>query len=158
MTKRLEAALDPGGLALGVQVYAAADCQDDPRYLLALLNSKLLSHLFRTRFRAKQLAGGFLAINKGQLARLPIRLIDETNPADVELRDQIIRQVDVLLDLHAQRRHARPAERERLGTLLLAADRRLDDLVFRLYRLTATEIEQVEREFAESPRRQARAA
>jgi adenine-specific DNA-methyltransferase len=72
MSRQLEAAYHPGNLALGVQVFAAADWQVDPYYLLALLNSRLLSHLFRTRFSAKRLAGGYLSVNKGQLAQLPI--------------------------------------------------------------------------------------
>ena len=48
MSRRLEAAWDDRGLALGVQVFAASEFQVDPFYLLALLNSKLLSYLFRT--------------------------------------------------------------------------------------------------------------
>ena len=51
---------------------------DNPLYLLGVLNSRLLSYLFRIRFQAKHLAGGFLAINKGQLAKLPIRVIDSS--------------------------------------------------------------------------------
>src|SRR5205823_1764999 len=74
MSRRLEAAWDGRGLALGVQVFAVSDCQLDPFYLLALLNSKLLSYLFATRYAAKRLSGGYLAINKGQLARLPIAM------------------------------------------------------------------------------------
>ena len=72
MSRRLEAAWCDQPLALGVQVFAAAEIQVDPFYLLALLNSRLLSHLFRTRFSAKRLAGGYLSVNKGQLARLSI--------------------------------------------------------------------------------------
>src|SRR5205823_14118858 len=72
MSRRLEAAWDDRGLALGVQVFAASECQLDPFYLLALLNSKLLSYLFATRYAAKRLGGGYLAINKGQLVKLPI--------------------------------------------------------------------------------------
>jgi adenine-specific DNA-methyltransferase len=145
MTKRLEAAFDPGGLALGVQVYAAAECRDDPRYLLALLNSKLFSYLFRTRFRAKELAGGFLAINKGQLAQLPVRVIDEANPDEIHLRTQLIKQVEVLL--------AAPFAKAAIDPL---AERRIDELVYRLYRLTAAEIDRVEAEFqAPSTRRKA---
>src|SRR5207253_3534865 len=72
MSRRLEAAWDGRGLALGVQVFAASEWKLDPFYLLALLNSKLLSYLFATRYAAKRLSGGYLAINKGQLARLQI--------------------------------------------------------------------------------------
>src|SRR5207249_1051647 len=45
MSRRLEAAWDGRGLALGVQVFAASEWKLDPFYLLALLNSKLLSYL-----------------------------------------------------------------------------------------------------------------
>lgn len=84
MSQRLEAAYHPGPLALGVQVFAAADWQVDPYYLLALLNSRLLSHLFRTRFAAKRLSGGYLSINKGQLAQLPV--VDPRQSAEKERR------------------------------------------------------------------------
>ena len=96
MTRRIEAAWDPGGLALGVQVFAAADLQEDRRYLLGLLNSKLLSFLFRGRFRAKELSGGFLAINKSQLDQLPIRIVPADDRAAVKIRQQVVRCVQRL--------------------------------------------------------------
>jgi hypothetical protein len=148
MTRRLEAAFDPGGLALGVQVFAAAEWKLDPRYLLAILNSKLLSFLFRTRFRAKELAGGYLAINKGQLEKLPIRLIDETNLSDVTMHDSIVSHVDMICRLLDQRRREfSPGRREQLRLRIAAADQHIDEIVYRLYDLAATEFEQVEREF-----------
>ncbi len=94
MSRRLEAAWDTGGLALGVQVYAVANFQDDPRFLLALLNSKLMSYLLRTRFQAKSLAGGYLAINKGQLAQLPIRIVDAADEREAAILYEIIKAVD----------------------------------------------------------------
>jgi hypothetical protein len=72
MSRRLEVAWHAEPLALGVQVFAAAEILVDPFYLLAVLNSRFMSDLFRARFSAKRLGGGFLSINKGQLAQLPI--------------------------------------------------------------------------------------
>ena len=94
LSQRLEAAWDKRGLALGVQVFALSEFQLDPPYLLALLNSKLLSYLFRTRFAAKRLAGGYMAINKGQLARLPIvvRSLRERKPQPPAVDDAAIDQ------------------------------------------------------------------
>ncbi len=89
MSRRLEAAYDERGLALGVQVYAAAEPLDDPYYLLALLNSRLMSFLFRERFAAKKLAGGYLAMNKGQLEQLPIRVVDKADEGDSILAERI---------------------------------------------------------------------
>jgi hypothetical protein len=126
MSRRLEAAFDSGGLALGVQVYAVARFEDDPRFLLGLLNSKLMSYLLCTRFQAKRLAGGYLAINKGQLAKLPIRHIDEGDAESVSLRDGIASLVDGL---------------KRAGG---TSDGEIDRLVYQLYALTDDEVETVE--------------
>lgn len=131
LSRRLEAATDSRGLALGVQVYAVAELQDDPRFLLGLLNSKLMSHLLITRFQGKHLAGGYLAINKGQLMQLPIRSIDEKDELSILLRDRIIEQV------------------ERFPGESVESDREIDRLVYELYALTDDEISEVERSFPE---------
>jgi len=127
MTRRLEAAWDQSGLALGVQVFAASRLQLDASYLLALLNSKLLSFLFAKRFAAKRLGGGYLAVNKGQLAKLPIRILELQNRQD-------------------QRRH------DRLRNLAAkwepSSEAEIDPLVYQLYRLTDQEISLVESHFA----------
>ena len=127
MSRRLEAAFDAGGLALGVQVYAVANFQDEARFLLGVLNSKLMSFLLRTRFQAKRLAGGYLAINKSQLAKLPIRFVDEADRRAVSLRDSIIDIVDGLERPNAE------------------SEDEIDRLVYQLYGLTDAEIETVER-------------
>ncbi len=127
MSRRLEAAWDARGVALGVQVFAASECKLEPFYLLALLNSKLLSYLFATRFAAKRLSGGYLAINKGQLARLPIAVAD------------------------AKDRSARQASR-RLSELAAGwrtdVDAEIDHHVYELYQVTDAEIDRVEEHFA----------
>jgi hypothetical protein len=130
LSQRLEAAWDDRGLALGVQVFALSKCQVDPQYLLALLNSKLLSYLFRTRFAAKRLAGDYLAINKGQLAQLPIAIPRRTSVSLVQ----------------------RLGQPERLS---YEEDSRIDQLIYRLYRLTKAEIATVEAHFAILGRRAA---
>jgi len=72
MTTTIEAAYDSKGLGLGVNVFAVTDFETDPYYILALLNSALFSFYYSIINRAKHLAGGFLAINKGQLENLAI--------------------------------------------------------------------------------------
>lgn len=129
MTRRLEAAYDPGGLALGVQVYAASDLREDACYLLGLLNSKLMSHLFRLRFRAKRLANGYFAMNKRQLAQLPIRVVDADDTPAVELRLRIIGEVKNLLYARGD---------------LTRSMQAIDRFVYRLYRCAENEIDDVE--------------
>jgi len=141
MSRRIEAAWDAGGFALGVQVFAAADCQVDPFYLLALLNSKLLSYLFRTRFAAKHLAGGYLAINKGQLARLPI-VVNSSRGQDSQRRLKLAESAARLSEMSN-----RP---------MIADEAAIDRLVYELYRLTTEQVATVEAHFAsDAPARQA---
>ena len=156
MTKRLEALLDPalldhGSWALGVQVFAVANVQEDMRYVLGLLNSKLMSYLFRTRFHAKQLARGFLAINKGQLAQLPIRMIDGHQSAENAMYAELLQRVDRLLLLHAS-----VDNNQAIAAEIAATDSQIDELVYRLYELTPTEIEQVEAGYVQGAEEQKR--
>ena len=127
MSRRLEAAWDEHGLALGVQVFALSEFQVDPFYLLAVLNSKLVSYLFATRFSAKRLGGGYLAINKSQLTRLPIRFSSSPNPAQSRAVEQL-------------------SELARCWTP--DQDALIDRLVYQHYQLTPAEIERVESHFA----------
>lgn len=141
MSRRIEAAWDADGVALGVQVFAAIDSQVDPFYLLALLNSKLLSYLFRARYAAKRLGGGYLAINKGQLARLPI----VTRPP----ANQDTRRIQKLAALAARLS-------EMSNRPMLADEAAIDQLVYGLYRLTTEQISTVEAHFAaDAPARRA---
>jgi hypothetical protein len=130
LSQRIEAAWDDRGLALGVQVFSASEPLVDPNNLLALLNSKLLSYLYRARFAAKRLAGGYLAINKGQLAQLPIA---------------------VGQDFSCQFRPAQATSYEPT----VAEQREIDCRVYALYRLSSAEIDEVERQFAEPAARAA---
>lgn len=149
MTRRIEAAWDPGGLALGVQVYAAADLGEDRRYVLGLLNSKLLSFLFRARFRAKQLSGGFLAINKSQLDQLPIRIVQPQDRAAVQIRQRVVRSVQRLERLANEGTDAATPPGKVQG--ILALERQIDECVYQLYRLTADEVARVEADFPSPP-------
>jgi hypothetical protein len=84
--------------------------------------------LFATRYAAKRLGGGYLAINKGQLARLPIRRVERADSTD-------------------RRRHDRLVELAK--TTGRRADIEIDELVYGLYRLSEAEIGDVEAHFGE---------
>ena len=145
MTRRLEAAYDRCGLALGVQVYAVARTVDDPRYLLGLLNSSLLSYLFRLRFQAKRLAGGYLSLNKGQLEQLPIRILDLQQADERAQHDQVVRSVRRMEALYEELMAVRSEDgRRALQVKIEETDRELDQLVYTLYELSTAEIRTVE--------------
>jgi hypothetical protein len=73
MTKRLEAYYSKEPLALGVGIYGIYGFgKFSPLFLLAVLNSRFLTHFLTTVFKDKHLAGGYLAINKSTIEELPL--------------------------------------------------------------------------------------
>lgn len=147
LTRRIEAAWDSGGLALGVQVYAVLPRFDDAHYLLALLNSKLLTYLFRIRFPAKRLSGGYHSMNKGQLGRLPIRRIDHCQHAQRAAHDRLVtlaRRLEQQVIPPGKDDDA--ADRARVKRAL---ERDLDQEVYSLYGVGPSERRLIEAYFAD---------
>jgi hypothetical protein len=140
LSRRLEAAFDRQGMALGVQVYAATDLKLDHRYLLALLNSKFMTYLFRMRYRAKRLAGEYLAINKGQLQELPIRVPERSERGFAGISQHIVKIADDLMECW----HDRQSPGRRVEQL----ENELDGCVYAIYGLTDREVRAVESSFA----------
>lgn len=153
MSRRIEAAWSGDGLALGVQVYAAADIDEDPFFLLAILNSALMAYLFRIRFQAKRMNGGYLAINKGQLARLPIRTMRGASARARQLHDEL---AEAAQQLTIADESARTETRNKVRSNYVL-ERRIDAAVFELYGVTESEIAAIESEI-EDPSSLARKA
>jgi hypothetical protein len=77
MTKVIESVFVQNPLGLGVGVYAIYDWgKFNPKYLTGILNSKYLSYYLNVKFKDKHLAGGYLAINKSTLEKLPLVFSD----------------------------------------------------------------------------------
>jgi hypothetical protein len=137
LSRRPEAAWSAGELALGVQVYAAADFRDDPFYVLGILNSKLFAQLFRTRFAGRRMSGGYLGITKSQLARLPI-CAPERSPRSRRLREEIAAAALELTEITGSGDSQGAA----------ALEERIDAAVYELYQLRDEEIARIEAEVA----------
>ena len=79
------------------------------------------------------------------MAKIPIRPIDFTNPADIEKHDRMVSLVDRMLALVPKRRaEANPQTAAQLDAQIAATDRQIDRLVYDLYGLTEDEIALVE--------------
>jgi len=100
MVLKIEAAYDCIGVGLGVNVYAAYDFNVDPYFLLALLNSQLITFYYSIIYRAKHLGGDYLAINKGQLANIPIK--EPKTSGELMIRDNLIKSAKELEKLNLQ--------------------------------------------------------
>lgn len=113
-------------------------------YLLGIVDSKLLAY-FHFNSSPKANKGVFPKILVNDVRNLPIRAIDFTNVADVSLHDRMIALVRQMLTLHEQFASAKlPDEKERLQRQINGTDRRIDNLVYKLYGLSVEEIRIIE--------------
>jgi type I restriction-modification system DNA methylase subunit len=111
-------------------------------YLLGILNSNLATYI------AKAIAldlteGAFTKFRTNQLARLPIRILNFSDPSEKAAHDKMVALVERMLALHL--RSARtPQEKEMIRREIESTDGAIDSLVYDLYGLTEAEIKIVE--------------
>lgn len=136
MTKVIEAVYWREPLALGVGVYAIHDYGGfDPKFLVALLNSRFLSYYLNVKFKDKHLAGGYLAINKSTIEELPLM------SAPRSVQDKLAGLVDEVV---AAKQNDQAVDSARL-------EQEIDQLVYKLFSLSDEEIHAVD-EFYETIR------
>jgi type I restriction-modification system DNA methylase subunit len=116
----------------------------DERYVLGLLNSRLLSWYF-PRASNKLVTNTFPRVSILDIKRFPVRLIDFSDPADRALHDRMVELVERMLALHEQKAGAKIASDEKLIQRRIdATDREIDRLVYELYGLSGEEVAVVE--------------
>ncbi|GHU33033.1 adenine methyltransferase [Spirochaetia bacterium] len=113
------------------------------KYLLALLNSKLLA--FRYKSIGKQTGGGVFEYFANGVGKLPIPALDLSQPADKTSHDNLVSLVDKML-LLKKREHDNPNPQVKkvIQVQIGAVDRQIDEVVYKLYGLTEEEIKVVE--------------
>jgi len=125
-----------GGAAGGYGILAKASI--NPKYLLALLNSKLLDwyhHQLSTNFR-----GGYFSYESRFIKQLPIRTIDFNNSIEKAIHDKLVSLVDRMLELHKKKTALPPsAEREKIEREIAITDEKIDEIVYGLYGITDEE-------------------
>ncbi|HHT9141257.1 MAG TPA: Eco57I restriction-modification methylase domain-containing protein [Candidatus Tripitaka californicus] len=109
-------------------------------YIVALLNSKLLTFLYKTLFSGMHIGGGYLRFRTSFLNYLPIRTINFDNPKEKAMHGRLVTLVDRMLELQ-KKRHALPATsgREMVEREIAVTDEKIDDLVYELYGITKEE-------------------
>ena len=129
MTKAIESVYVKSPLALGVGVYAIYDYgKFNPYFLTAILNSKFLTHYINIRFKDKHLAGGYLAINKSTLEKLPLIIpTAQLEKSIVDLSKKIL-----------------SAKEKNPKADISQLEKQLDEMVYKLYDLTEEEIKIIE--------------
>ena len=118
----------------------------DDLYLLGILNSNLC-YFYISKIAASR-RGGFFEYKPIYVSKIPIHIIDQDNPDEIEKHHHIINLVKHMLGLQ-KRSPQTPYEQERLQREIDATDAQIDRMVYELYGLTEEEIKIVEGESKE---------
>jgi hypothetical protein len=89
--------------------------------------------------------GGYIALNRQYIERVPVRVIDCSKKADKSAHDRMVKLVDSILSLHKHLASAKgEAQRGAIQRQIEVTDAAIDRLVYDLYGLTKDEIAIVE--------------
>jgi hypothetical protein len=115
------------------------DVNLSPKYILGLLNSKLLDYYLKKI--STVMRGGYIRFFSQYIEQLPIRTINFSDPADKARHDRIVELVTKMLNLNKQLQDAKlDHDRTLLQRQIDATDAAIDKLVYELYGLTEEEI------------------
>jgi hypothetical protein len=140
MTKYLECIADFDGAYLaGKSTSVIIPHELDLAYLLAILNSSLISFFYSTVYGGNKLAGGYLRIGPPQLKKIPI-CVDQLDVGNhiSELSKQLCDKCEKALTANTAH------QKTLLQRQIESTDREIDRLVYELYGLTEEEIAIVE--------------
>ncbi|MBD1871534.1 N-6 DNA methylase [Cyanobacteria bacterium FACHB-471] len=142
MTRQLECALDSAGTVLAAKSTSIIQSTIDLRYLLGILNSKLIRFYFTSSFASNSLSGGYLRVGPPQLKQIPICWGDGEGEKGSDRCNQLIWLVEqMLLLMPAQQEPTKPAVLQEFHHQINAVDQHIDQLVCELYGLTEAETE-----------------
>lgn len=113
-----------------------------PLYLLAIINSKLISFYFNQKFEDAHVAGGFLRFKKIYTSQIPIYKIDFSKSAEKSKHNELVKLADKILDFNKQIQSI-PENSEKWKSVkreIEKVDREIDRKVYELYGLTEEEI------------------
>jgi type I restriction-modification system DNA methylase subunit len=122
-------------------IFKSDDVTYSLKYLLGLLNSRLINWWYGSHFKG-------LHVKLNQLKQLPIRRINFDDLAEKSAHDEIVDYVEEMLATQKERWSLDPGrhfdEIRELDKRIAMFDERIDQLVYKLYGLTQEEIKVVE--------------
>lgn len=116
-------------------VYGLITDKINQKYLLGLLNSRLLNFYYKSYYGLIHLSGGYLKINSSYLKNLPIKIIPDKG------QQPIIKLVDQILSITKDEDYPNNPDKQ---TKVRKLEKEIDQLVYKLYGLTEEEIRIVE--------------
>ncbi len=137
----LEAGIDEFGYYPINTTYCIKTEDDtDNKYILGLLNSKLLTYYVRQKYSETALRGGFIELRVFQVEKLPLIKVSELG------QKKIVLLVDKILDLNKEfRKIAENSDQwQKIKDEISKTDKKIDEEVYKLYGLGEGEIKIIE--------------
>lgn len=119
-----------------VYVINSKDDKIKLKYLLAILNSKLIGFYARKLYGTTAMRGGFIELRAFEIEKIPIKRISESN------QKPFVSLVDKMLSLHRRLNEfgdKHTVERERIEEEIRKTDAEIDELVYQIYGITYEE-------------------
>jgi hypothetical protein len=135
MTKHLECYYDSGEYLAGKSTTIIMPGLKNLKFIVSILNSKLITFWYRIYFKSLTLGGGFLRISNNEIKKIPL--------VDIDSKQQkpFIDMVDEILNLTKSRDYL---TNEQKKVKVEELQEKIDQLVYKLYKLTPDEIKIVE--------------
>ena len=129
-------ALDESGayaFTSGYGITLRRTVRESPKYILGLLNSKLLD--FYLKSVSTTMRGGFFRYFTQFIERLPICMINFSNATDKARHDKVVALVDRMLELNKKKHSGKlaPSELDCVEREVASTDREIDEVVYELY-------------------------
>lgn len=149
MVSRVRASYDDSGNLFFVNISTGGygmhleSCPYSPLFILGYFNSSLVDYCMR--LMTNPFRGGYFAVNKQAMERLPFRALDLAKLQEKKQHDEVALLVNQMLSLHKRLQAARTEQDKTLLQRQIAAtDKEIDGLVYDLYGLTEDDIALVE--------------
>jgi type I restriction-modification system DNA methylase subunit len=111
----------------------------DYKYILGLLNSKLLQKIFELQ-NPQMIGKVFSEIKVIYVERLPIKEIDQNNKFEILRHNEIVKLVDQLLKLNEEKSQTSLSTKlSQIGGRIDYCENRINELVYQLYDITPEE-------------------
>ncbi len=113
------------------------------KYLTGFLNSKLVN--FWLYYKGKK-QGEQLQVDKAPLLELPIYKPDDKNGDEIKAQEEIIKTVDMIIGINKRLSNVKlDSEKDLLGKQIKALEDKIDNIIYKIYRITEEEKKIVER-------------
>jgi hypothetical protein len=139
--------LDYEGFLCLKSIYFLYDFKNiEPKYLISLLNSKVMNYYFKAKYSVMHIGGGYLRFRKQYLERLPIHKVNFSIAEEKKLHDNLVALVDVMLDLNKKIQSAKGSAKDQIQREITKTDNAVDNIVYELYGITEEEKKIIEKD------------